>query len=272
MRYGLGALGLALLVAGAAVCRSARVEVRERPSVGPPALSGPPVSSPVPLEPAVARPAGDRALRLVHLLGELEKSSGSRPASDLLTVLQGDEARLTGELKALLKTEPQAWRDLTELLCCLDDVPASLKLVHRVREDMDAEAEGLAIEILRSGIYPGARQVAVGLLQGRESTESRAALISAALEDTDRVVRHAALLALAQRKERGTGSDGAVAIDEAIRRLARTEPDLEVRTVALRLSGEAIPGEVSPPPPPRSARFRSLPVAKTAEPQPPSPK
>jgi hypothetical protein len=252
----------ALLAAGAAfwlLGRPRPADLGSRPE--PRTLS--PQASPEPAGVSLqARPASNLAYRLSLVLPKIaalreprKRKSMTREEEDSLMVLEGDAALLTGELRTLLKGDGQAWRDLIDLLSILESAETARMIVDRVGADMDAGSETLAADLLKSGAYPGARRLGATMLMRRDSAGSRSSLMSAAQDDPDAGVRHAALLALAQRPERDKGPDEAVLIEDFLRSRGQNEPNEELRNIARRLVGEAVPGDsarAAPPPPSRS--------------------
>ncbi|MBI3857694.1 MAG: hypothetical protein HY293_18590 [Planctomycetes bacterium] len=266
-KAGLAVLSAGILAAGAALwLRSRHDPVGEGPRPEP--RAHPPQTSSEPAGASFqASPAGSLAHRLSLILPRIaalreprKRNSLTREEEDSLTVLEGDAALLTGELRTLLKGDPQAWRDLLDLLSTLESPETARMIADRVNADMDSGSEILAADLLKSGQYSGARRLGAAMLMHRDSPGSRSSLMSAAQDDPDPGVRHAALLALAQRPERDKSLEEAAVIVDFFRSRGQTEPNEELRNIARRLAGEAVPGDSALAAPPARPKVAVSPV------------
>lgn len=166
-----------------------------------------------------------------------------------IRAVETDEA--LPELRDRLILEPGRWEHVIDVLCSIDDPKAVARVADGLGAAVDPASEERFLELLRSGPTSHARRFAVAVLVTRDSSASLSGLTDAARSDVDRLVRYEALKALARRKDRARSEAETIAIADVLRRRAQGEPDTELRNIARRLSGEAVPGDVEAPRPAR---------------------
>lgn len=179
-------------------------------------------------------------LQIVQLL------SPARQASELAASREREALEKAERLRAALKARPEAWRDVFDLLCCLDEVDVALRVAGLLKEAVDETLERRLIDVVRGEMNRQARAVAIALLDGRRTSAGIAA-VQAAADDADPRIRASALEALAGRRQEAPG-----VVDSILARRVQVEPDPILRDAARRLLGEQV--EAAGPSAPRAKR------------------
>lgn len=244
--------GAALLLGGAAVALRAG---RPTPEPGPPKAAAPAGMAPVAPPPqAAADPLANLAFRAVLSFSESIKRV---PKDELARSLERDGLRQLDELIAELRRDPSRWTAVLDLLSCIDDAKAMLPVTEKLKTAVDENVEPFLVERLRPSNPLGARRVSLHLIADRDTPQGFAALSGAAQEEPDMSLRCNSLQALVARKSRDPQAPSAAQIDDLFRRVAATDPDPGVRTLARRFSGDtATPSEVPQEPEPSASRPR----------------
>lgn len=262
--------GAALLLGGAVVALRAG---RSTPEPGPSKVPAPAVAAPVaPPQQATADPLANLAFRAVLSLSDSLKRA---PQDELARSLERDGLRQLDELISELRRDASRWPAVLDLLACIDDAKALFPVTEKLKTAVDEKVEPFLVERLRPSHPLGVRRVSLHLIADRDTPQGFAALSGVAQEEPDMSLRCNSLQALVARKSRDPQASAAGQIDDLFRRVAATDPDPGVRTLARRFSGDTTtPPEVPQEPKPAAARPRPagvVPKVPRPAPKPPEP-
>jgi hypothetical protein len=161
---------------------------------------------------------------------------------------------------SLLSREPEAWREVLELLPGIEESFLAARVGGLLVPAVDGAVEPALLDLLRKGPTPSGRRAAVAMLAKRPSLEVLQALLGAAQDDPDAGVRLDAIVEAYRRRVSSPSENAKILIDEAIRRRSVTETDPDVRAQVMRLLPGGTPVPPSPPPSTRQPPPRRSPA------------
>ncbi len=234
MRQHLLVLGLALpalAVAGGLGYRSVSAPVVKEAA---PAAVVP--AAPQPETPTASKPSSeaDELLQITMLL------PGSKDQGTLADSRRREARERAERLAGRLRANAAAWTDVLDLLCILEPEDKAVALAGLLDTAVDGSREQELLSLLNHGTRQ-ARRVALQLLSSRKNSTTLAALMASA-EDVEPSLRLNALLALAERRDESRD-----AVDAALERRARLDPDPVLQDTARRLLGEQVPSRYPAP-------------------------
>ncbi len=243
MKSGRNVLGLAgalALLAGAALWAGRSGD--SRPPAAVPSRSPSANVEPQPPAREAAEPgsASSQALRLCGLLGlpdakDLGEAAYTPRSPEGVRLWDARES-----LREALARDPGAWEDVLDLLAGGKGLEPGMRVVVLARSSVNPQSEALLVRILKTKTDSGLRQLALAALAPRETSESIAALKSAAAGDPDAGVRLAALNALVLLKDSTSSPVVRADIDQLLHQRAYEETEIQVRDPLRRMLGEAV--------------------------------
>jgi hypothetical protein len=194
--------------------------------------------------PSSAGSAADRQRSASQEQRALRERMTTAPLSEAerrrLSALDGAEPARAEALAAIVRANPDGWRDVMTLLSTGGDFQSARDVVVKLRGSIDEPAEALWTEALLTSRRPEDRRLSLVALSDRGSPPVVAAMTIVAQEDSDAAVRADALTALVLARRHCASAETSFQIGQTLQRRKTEDPDAAVRERAAVLVRELV--------------------------------
>jgi hypothetical protein len=239
-------VGLASLIGvGAAVRARGEREAEPVPASGrTPVAASPAARSAAPAAPSSAGTAADGLMAVSQEQRDLRRKMttvGLHEAEQRRLAALDAQAPVRAEaLAAVVRDNPEAWRDVITLLSTGGDFQSAKDAVLGLRGSIDDRAEAMWTGVLLTSRRPDDRRLSLVALSDRGTPPVVAAMTIAAQEDADGAVRADALTALVLARRHCGSAETAFRIGQMLQRRKTEDPDASVRERAAALVQELV--------------------------------